>query len=169
MRFRDAHFIEALYVVFLAFCLVALSSCSYQKNLEKKVEQEAVAEPAVAPGPELSAASEGVIFDAPNLKPEQKEKLKALHARTTEKMTKIREEIGQHQMVLVKNLVNPKSDDNKLKIVREKILDLERERTNLWLNSLDEAKRILGRRTEGDERLYRAFILTEPASTRAMQ
>lgn len=169
LPFRDSHFVEALYVAFLGFCLVALSSCSHHNQLEKKVDQEAQAEPALEPGPELAKASEEVIFDAPSLKPAQRQKLKELHERATSQMRKIRGEIGQNQLVLVKNLVNPKVGDDKIKIARQRILDLEKERTALWMNNLDEAKKILGRRTESDERLYRAFVLTEPTGVPAVR
>lgn len=162
MRFRNAHFIEALYVVFLAFCLVALSSCSYHSKLEKKVEQEAQAHPALEPGPELTQESRKALLESPTLTAEQRTKLQALLSSGSEKMTKIREQIGQHQLVLVKNLVDPKVDDNQIKISRAKILQLERERTNLWLDNLEEAKKILGRRDRADERLYRAFLTEEP-------
>lgn len=166
MKIRDAQFIEVLFVVFLGFCLVALSSCSYSKQIEKKVDQEAASQPAIPPGPALAQASEKVIFDAPNLSPAQKRHLEELHAKASAEMSRIRKEIGQHQLVLVKNLVDPKVADSKLRVVRQRILDLEKERTDLWLQSLDDAKKILGRRTETDEQLYRAFLSEPPPATR---
>lgn len=162
MKIRDAHFMEALYVVFVAICLFALSSCSHHKALEKSVDQEAQAQPAIPPGPELSQASGEVIRTAPDLKPEQKQKLEALRVQSSHEMDRLRAEIGQNQLVLVKNLVNPKVGQDKIKIVQSRIMDLEKERSKLWLDTLDEANHILGRRSESDERLYRAFILTEP-------
>jgi hypothetical protein len=162
MKFRDAYFVEVLYVVFLALCLVAVSSCSYHSQLEKKVDQEAKAEPALQPGPELTRASGKALLDAPNLTIDQRTKLQALLSSGSEKMTKIREEIGQNQLVLIKNLVDPKVGEDQIKVSRGKILRLEKERTNLWLNNLEEAKKILGRRDRSDERLYRAFLSEEP-------
>ncbi|MGZ3696029.1 MAG: hypothetical protein ACXWQO_18305 [Bdellovibrionota bacterium] len=165
MKFRDAYFVEALYVVFVAFCLVALSSCAYHSQIEKKIDQEAKAQPALPPGPALSRASEAIIAEAPNLTPKQRQALEDLRARSAQEQKSIREQIGQHQLVLVKNLVDPKVSDSEIKVVRQKILGLEKERTNLWLNSLDEAKNILGRRSDGDERVYRAFLMEEPLAT----
>ena len=47
-------------------------------------------------------------------------------------------EIGQNQLVLVKILVNPKVGQDKIKIVQNRIMDLEKERSKLWLDTLDE-------------------------------
>jgi hypothetical protein len=164
MRIRDGQFIEALYVVFLAFCLVALSSCSYQARLADNVEKEAQAQPALAPGPELTSESSKAIQNAPNLTSEQRAKLEALLQSGAERMAKIREEIGQHSLLLVKSLVDPKVSEDKIKMTRQKIVNLEKERVELWGKNLDEAKKILGRRDRGDERLYRAFLTEEPVA-----
>jgi hypothetical protein len=165
MRYRDMHFMEALYVVFLGFCLVALASCSHHERLEEKVDAKVQAEPALPPGPELNAKGHEVIFDTANLRPSQRKRLNELYSRSTEEMEKIRGEIGKHTLVLLKDLVNPKVGEDEIKLVRQKILDLDRERTDLWLKNLDDAKRILGRRTEQDEKLYRAFLLSEPVGS----
>lgn len=162
MRFKDAHFMEALYVVLLGFCVVALSSCAHHEKLEQKVEAEVQAEPRVAPGPELAAKGQEIVLDANNLRPSQKAKLKKLYSKASQEMTDIRTEIGRHQMVLMKDLVDPKVGEDEIKLVKQKILSLERQRTELWLQHLDDAKRILGRRSEADEKLYRPFILSEP-------
>lgn len=159
---RDNHFMEALYVVFIAFCLLAVSSCARHEKLEERVETQVQAVPPIQPGPQLNRASREILFEAENLTPKQKDQLRALHVKSTREMARLRSEIGRHQLVLTQNLVNPKVPDDQIRIVRQKILDLERQRTERWLTSLDEARRILGRRTEEDQRVYRAFILTEP-------
>ena len=155
---------DALYVAFLVLCLVALGSCSsHQAKLEQRVESKAEVEPAVAPGPELNRLTKELLEQA-NLRPTQKRRLEDLQARSSQEMAQLRGEIGKHQLVLVRSLVNPKVGDDEIKVTRQKIMDLEKERMDLWARNLDEAKRILGRRTEGDEKLYRAFVISEPAA-----
>jgi len=164
MKLRDPYFIEALYVVFLAFCLVAISSCAHHNMLEKRVNEEVRAEPRLAPGPELAKASGEILFNAPGLSAEQRKRVRG-SARSGQPTNEHNSRRNWSAPISASEEPGrPQSGRRQIKLVRQQILSLEKERMNLWLDNLDEAKRILGRRAGGDERLYRAFLLEEPGT-----
>ena len=45
---------------------------------------------------------------------------------------------------------------------KERILELNQKSNRRWLSALDEARQVIGRKTEQDARFYRAFMLETP-------
>lgn len=159
MRFRDAYFMEALYFVLVAGCLLLLTSCSgASKELNRELEAEVQQQPPAKSSQELQQAGKEVLGDAKGLSENQRSKLRSLQTETTEKMTSLREEISKHQIVLMKHLVDPKSSNKAIDELKNRIVDLERQRTSTWLGALDKANKILGRRNKEDEQFYRALM-----------
>ncbi|MGZ3651603.1 MAG: hypothetical protein ACXVB9_14815 [Bdellovibrionota bacterium] len=154
---KDAHFMEALYVVFVAFCLVALSSCAHDPKLSKQIHEEASAQPVL--GTEARAEmGEKVIQQAPNLTDSQKAKLEEITLAARTDITGMREEEAKLRLLLVKQLVNPQATDREIEGIKERILELSRKSDKRWVSALDEARQVIGRKTEQDTRFYRAFM-----------
>lgn len=165
MTTRNNQFFAMLYIVLLGFCLVFISSCAGQTAAERQVSAEVAEAPAIEPGPALAKATRQALKEAaPELSADQRAKLKKLQAEATAEQTRLRQELGKHQLVLVRTILQPKSSEEEVRILKQRILGLERERTNLFLNSLESAERILGRRDPMDEQFYRAFLQDPPAA-----
>lgn len=147
----------------LSLCVIALSACSGQSTVEKQVAAEVQQEQPLPAGAAMAQASREILFDAPSLTPQQKEKLKQLQAKSAKESNALRRELSKNQLVLMKTLVNPKAKDEEIEVLKNRIVDLDRARTMNFLSTLDQAKRILGRRNSDDVRFYRAFLL-EPIS-----
>lgn len=141
--------------------LLALAGCAHQPAVDRKVEQELKAEPAVAPGGPLAAESHRLIMEAPGLAQSQKEKLLALHTRMAGEMKTMREEEGKLKMVFFKTLLNPKAERAELINLRSRIFKLDQKKTNRMLSALEEASKILGRESIDDDHFYRAFLMED--------
>jgi hypothetical protein len=162
MRWRnDTHFVEALYVVFLAFCCALLASCAHDPALQKKIESKSVQLPALAPQARADAAEKTI--EAAPLSEEQKSKLEALTLSTTTELQSLREENARLRLLLVRELVNPQSSDREIDAIKTRILETEKESNKRWISAIDDARQILGRRVPEDRRFYRAF--TEQTET----
>lgn len=168
MTTRNNQFFAMLYIVMLGFCLVFISSCAGPTAAEKQVAAEVAEVPAVEPGPALNKATKRAIkAAAPELTADQRAKLSKLQAETAREQARIRQDLGKHQLVLVRTLLQPKSSEEEVRILKQRILGLERERSNLFLNSLESAEHILGRRDPMDEQFYRAFLQDPPGADRS--
>ncbi|HEY8279823.1 MAG TPA: hypothetical protein VIH99_09380 [Bdellovibrionota bacterium] len=154
---KDGHFIEVLYAVFLAFCLVLLSSCAHDPKLEAKIQSERAAQPVVPPGPALQKESLMIIESAP-LGEKEKAALKDIQESASADMQKLRDEEAQLRLLLIKQLVNPNASDREVEGIKKRILETSRKGDKRWLSALDEARKVIGRRDEQDAKFYRAFL-----------
>jgi hypothetical protein len=134
MRWRnDTHFVEALYVVFLAFCCALLASCAHDPALQKKIESKSVQLPALAPQARADAAEKTI--EAAPLSEEQKSKLEALTLSTTTELQSLREENARLRLLLVRELVNPQSSDREIDAIKTRILETEKESNKRWISA----------------------------------
>jgi len=143
------------------------TSCARQPSpTEKRVAAE-VAQEDYVPAGGLKEAKSEVVFEAEGLTPRQRNRLQQLHANSANESERIKQELRKNHMVLMRSLVDPKTKDSEIEVLKDRIVRLERMRTQHFLSSLDNAKRILGRRNMDDERIYRAFLM-EPHQTDVM-
>lgn len=162
---NDAHFMEALYVVFLALCLVLLASCAHDSKLDKKIADETSSLPAMS-ATDRAKAAEKTIESAP-LSEEQKQKLESLALSANTDLQSLRDENSRLRLLLVQQLVNPKADDREIDAIKKRILETDKLSNKRWLAALDDARQVLGRKNEQDRRFYRAFMYEEPAEDTA--
>jgi hypothetical protein len=148
----------SLLVAVVSFSIFVLFACSHQTPLEKEVAAEVAKEEPLPAGEPMARAGREILFEAPNLSPRQKQRLKDLHLKASKESERIRKELSQNQLVLLKSLVNPKAKDEEIDVLKDRIVSLEQKRTKHFLNTLDKAKMILGRKNSDDERFYRAFL-----------
>jgi hypothetical protein len=148
----------SLLAAIISFSIFVLFACSHQTPLEKEVAAEVAQEQALPAGAPMAKAGQAILFEAPNLSPQQKQRLKDLHLKSSRESEAIRKELSKNQLVLLKSLVNPKAKDEEIDVLKDRIVDLEKQRTKHFLSTLDKAKRILGRKNSDDERFYRAFL-----------
>ena len=149
-----------------AFCLItalagatAVSGCARKPTpLEQRVASEVAQETPVAPGAPMEEASKEILFEAESLTPRQRQRLEALHAKSMAEAKTLNEELSKNRIVLLKSLVNPAAKNAEIEVLKDRIVSLERKKTRQFLDSLDQANRILGRRSFDDEKVYRAFL-----------
>lgn len=149
----------SLLAALISFSVFVLFACArHQTPLEKEVAAEVAQEQPLPAGEPMARAGQEILFEAPNLSPQQKQRLKELHVKSSQEFEQIRKELSKNQLVLLKTLVNPKAKDEEIDVLKDRIVKLEKQRTNQFLTTLDKAKRILGRKNSDDERFYRAFL-----------
>lgn len=148
--------------LFLA-TLVSLSliACAHQKSVDNHVQAELRAEPSAPVGGEAAAASMKLIQESTTLNETQKQKLISLHTRMAAEAKASREELGKLKVVLVRTMLDAKSDEREIENLKIRILKADRKRTDAMLSALTEAREILGREAR-DEKMYRALISVHP-------
>jgi hypothetical protein len=139
--------------------LAGIYACSHGPSMSEKVDEEAKSESPVHMGGSVAAHGMSIIENSKSLTVDQKLKLTDLSKKMMEEMTKLRDEEGQLKMVLFKTIVDPKADNKKIRTIKNKIISLDRKKTDKMLSALDEAQKIMGRRSAEDEEVYRALML----------
>lgn len=139
--------------------LTGIYACSTSTSLNKKIDAEVKAEPPVATGGPLAASGLAVIQESTTLSAAQKQKLTDLTTKMTSEMVNIRSEEAKLKMVLFKTIVNPKANNREITALKNRIIALDRKKTDKMLSALDEAQKIMGRRDEQDEKFYRAILM----------
>ncbi|RZA08351.1 MAG: hypothetical protein EOP11_05090 [Proteobacteria bacterium] len=140
-----------------ALALLALSACAgTTPAVEKKVEQKVRAAP---PAASSMAAAREAVFESDSLSAEQKKSLKKLFSETSAEQARLRTELGKNQTVLMHMLVDANAKEAEIELLKTRILELEREKSSVFMRTLDQAEAILGRKDLQDERFYRAFLM----------
>jgi hypothetical protein len=168
MRWRtDAHFIEALYVVFLAFCLVLLSSCAHDPALQRKIVKEEASVPALGDDARAQAAQDTIA--ASPLSPQQKMELQRIAASARDDLAKLKEQNEKLRLLLIRQMVNPDASDREVAALKQRILENDQKSDKRWLTAVNDAQRTLGRRTTQDMRFFRQLdpVLPETTEPRA--
>ena len=142
--------------------LLGLAACatSEQKKTEAKVDQAIQAEkPANQPG-DIAARGEDAFMKAPGLTEAQRMKLMEIHSKAYAESTTIRTELGKTKSALFKTLIDPKSGNKEINILKKKIVALDKKRLDTMFKALDEAKKILGKNDQA-ENVYKEFYHLE--------
>ena len=160
--FKDSHFMEALYVAFVAFCLVILSSCAHDPKLDSKIRNETAAQPTIDAAARADVV--GKTIQDSTLNERQKSALAKIAHATSSDLKTYREQDAKLRLLLVKQLVNPDASDREIEGIKQRILELNRNSNKRWLSSLDDARQVIGRKARQDAWFYRALV-AEPVSS----
>jgi hypothetical protein len=153
LRSSPGFFLRAL----TALAVLGFSACAgTTPAVEKKVEQKVRAAP---PAASSMAAAREAVFESESLSAEQKKNLKKLFSDTSAEQARLRTELGKNQTVLMHMLVDPNAKEAEVEVLKTRILELEREKSSVFMRTLDQAESILGRKDLQDERFYRAFLM----------
>lgn len=146
------------FLSFLSFACLSLflAACAGTPPVEKRVEAKVKAAP---PTTNPMQAGKDAVFESEALAPEQKKQLKKLYNETTKEQARLAKELGKNQTVLMHQLVSPEAKEEEIEVLKTRILELERERSSVFMRTLDQAESILGRKDLQDERFYRAFLM----------
>lgn len=148
----------------LLLCLctfITIYSCA-NTNANKKIDAEIKAETPIKTSSELTNESLAVINDSASLSDEQKYRLAELTTRVNSEMNKAREEEAKVKIVLFKTIVRPDATNKEITILKNRVIEIDRKKTDRMLSALEEAQKIMGRRDEQDEKFYRAILMDKP-------
>jgi hypothetical protein len=162
---KDSHFRDALYVEIVGFCLLILSSCAHDPQLDKQIHEEAASQPVLGASARADVARQTI--QGSDLNPTQKAKLTEITRSTQADLKLMRDQESQLRVLLVKQLVNPEASNRKIESIKQRILELNQKSNKRWLSAIDDARAVLGRRDEQDAHFYRAFML-EPGGAGGM-
>ena len=123
--------------------LMTLVSCATQTKKEIAKEAQAVDAPADM-GQVMHRYSQS-IQNSITLSEDQKNKMMGLQRRTYRKVQGINTQIKKLKIVMLDNLMSKDYDQRKVDIISKQIKNLNKDRMDLMLDSLADAKRILGK------------------------
>ena len=147
--------------LFMVPIIFSLFACAHQaKSVDASVNEKMQAEPKVAFGGGVAAETRRLIEEAPNLSAQEKASLASLHTRMAGEMRQINEDMGKLKVLLFKSVLMSKPNNKELRNIKNRILSLDRKKTNQMLTALEEVREILGQKVLDDERLYRALFFS---------
>lgn len=145
-------------ISFLATLTAALiiSSCANHKT-QQKVEAEINN---VQPSQTKSIAQTiKEQISASNLTSEQKEKLMTLEQKAHSDYVALTDEIERTKVVMIQTILEPKMNQNEFKILKNKIISLDKKRLDNGLRTISEVRKIIApTATSEDKLIYKAVI-----------
>ena len=97
------------------------------------------------------------IESATNLTTEQKQKLHELGRRVQPEVARLSEESLKLRGLLISELIRSDYNDREVEVVKKRLEKIDHDRLALMFRSVDDAKKILGRKAALNENLLRIF------------
>ncbi|MGZ3771044.1 MAG: hypothetical protein ACXVCP_01855 [Bdellovibrio sp.] len=147
------------YVFIVLFLISSINCSTKQAQEEKKIDQEVQAQPARAPHGEVAQKGFESIVNSKSLTEDQKEKLLKLHSKMAADTFKIQEETSKLKGVLFDTITAKPYDDNKVNLIKKRLISLNDQKMKNMLNAIDEVKAIVGQtEKENIQDFYRPFF-----------
>lgn len=124
----------------VAFALLGCATPA-QKRVDKAVKQES----GVSSQAELYKKGHQAILNSPGATKEQREKMLSLYSRTGQEIAAIRSEMGKLKGVLFRNLMNPKSKETDLNVIKRRLSRLNQRKLDVMFDALADSRKILGK------------------------
>lgn len=124
--------------------LLYLGGCTLsqtEKEIDRQIEQEA----GVSSQRELAKRGHRLLLEDPSLSEEQRRKMRQLYARTFARSAQIRQKMGKTKSVFFKQLFKQVPNNDELRVLEKKLLRLNDEKMQLMLDSMQQARKILGK------------------------
>lgn len=137
-----------LLILMIFTASIAIMGCA---QTSKNINQEVMAE-TTSNSEQLSAEAHNLIDSNPSFTPDQKQKLLALHKRTHEVLTELREETYKLRALLLEKLTTGNSDTNEVSSLRGKLEYNENQKLQTYFSALDQVNEILGRESPQSNR-----------------
>jgi trehalose-6-phosphatase len=128
----------------VATALFALHGCS-TGALNKQVDIDLTRENAVKTRNDLRAESRQVIESAPGLTDDQRSRLAILWTATRAQDDEMRSKSLKLRAMLIKEIVAESYDSDKIELIEHRVKALEDKRVSLAFESVEQAKKIMGR------------------------
>ena len=144
--------------IVLVILLIGLMTACASKT-EKNVNEKVAKEPGVYTSTGVVERSHQIINESASLSMKQKKELLTLHEKTRGEMAKIRFQMGKLKGLFFKTLIRFGPDHKEINILKKKMAKLHGQKLDVMLESLEEAKGILGKLR--DEKIYETFMYEE--------
>ncbi|MFZ3230210.1 MAG: hypothetical protein WA160_08395 [Pseudobdellovibrio sp.] len=154
---NQKNLIKAVGILVVALVLQNCATSSTEKSINEKLANE----PVVMDAKKLAEEEAMTISSAKNLTAEQKNKLDELRISAREKANKLEGESLKLRELLLKSLIAENYDrkkDFEVKIIKNKMRKLSRERLNLTLETVEKAQQILGHQARNNEIMMEHFL-----------
>ena len=138
-----------------------MTACT--STTEKDVNEKVAKEPGVYTTGGVAERSHNIINQSAKLTMKQKQQLLTLHEKTRGEMAKIRFQMGKLKGTFFKTLIDYGPRNKEINILKKKMAKLHGQKLNVMLDSLEEAKSILG--DLKDEKIYETFMYEEAPKT----
>lgn len=153
----------SVFVVCAVLGSPALTSigCAHKSPQDKQVDRRIVAEPELEGKAALELRNDRALENATGLTPSERQKLTQLRDATRAKLDALSEESLKIRSLLVQDVVNPDSDPSGITLLKNKLKDTENKKVSIYLEGIDQANSVLGRRThpiEQRERILRNLM-----------
>lgn len=159
MKILRSKYLRLLWLPLILVPSAWLISCAHQSRGDRALDEKVRNEESVELGGGVAYKSHEMITNSNELTEEQKSKLLQLHREVAAEVAKSREETGKLKMVFFRSLLDPKSKAQDLTKIKNRILALDKNKTNKMLSAMEEAQKILGRKSIDDEKFYRALMM----------
>lgn len=135
--------------------------CAHKTPEERQVERRIASEPQIKDKAALETRNDRAIDQAMGLSDEERHKLTVLRDSNRARVDALSEESLKIRSLLVQDIVNPDSDPSEITLLKNKLKETENKKVAIYLEGIDEANSLLGRRThpiEQRERIMRVFM-----------
>jgi Spy/CpxP family protein refolding chaperone len=148
---------KSLSIITLLFAALIASSCAHTSPTEQKIDKEIKGvNPTQTKA--ISATVKEMIATS-NLTPEQKSKLAAIEEKSHAKHAAITDEIERTKVVLIQLILSPEMSQKEFKIVKNKLIKLDKERMDSGFATAVEVRNIIApKATVQDREVYKAVI-----------
>jgi hypothetical protein len=137
--------------------LLLLAACSTKETTEK-VDDRMDALPAQAV--DVSEETHEAFLEAPGLSSVEKDKLKDVHEKTLKQEEKIAKQMDRHKVALFEALSDPDVKKGEVRLLKRRMIDLERKKLDLTFKSLEEVAGVVGKNPEAMS-YYRKSVLND--------
>lgn len=149
----------------LASTLIVFTACSSPSKVEQKVAEEIKNEKPLAPV-EVSSTAREMISKSTNFSADQKKSLLDILTETQTKTQMLNTEMSKVKQVLMKTLLDPKSNDKEVMLLKRNLKRLSQKQVETTLSAIDKAHLIISPNTNHAERefIYNSFLMKEPSN-----
>lgn len=148
-------------IIFSLICSLTVISCT-QKPVasEKEVAHDVANEPTRQFHGGVARKGYEIITNSKSLTEEQRQKFFKLHSRMVRETFAIQDEMSKLKVVLFDTVMTKPLDNQKIEVIKKRLIELNNKKMNNMLGALDEVKDILGQIPEKEyKELYRPFFL----------
>jgi hypothetical protein len=149
------------YEVVLLMAVFFIQACATTGGLEKRLDEKLSQENDLKTTGDLNTQASQIIQSATDLNTEQKEKLKSLRTTTQSKISEISLQTLKLRSILIKDLVETQYDEDEVDLIKERIHNLDRERTTVLFKAIEQANEIVGRQAQSRAAIMHDFWLED--------
>ena len=144
-------------ILVLSLFGICLQACSSTGSANQKVDQELTREPQFKSRADFRAEQDRLIREDRNLNPIQRAQLVELRDQSRAQLDLLRDQSFKLHDLLTQHLLAPNYNADEVNVIKDRIQEIEKERTQASLDAADQAAKILGHSPAQDPRLLMLY------------